>query len=1106
MANHQRFLDHCLSVGQGIPSLLTRALAAGCWLWMLMGLAAPISLAAPPANLQFVHLMNDQGVSVGSVEVITQDHLGYIWIGGSDGLVQYDGYSFVTYRNRPDDDASLSSNIIWDIHEDRKGDLWIATDSGIHLFNRDLGKFKRFQHAANNSNSLVGNSTRSVAEDAKGNLWIATIEGLSRLNPERNSFTNFVYLPGSPNGLTSGELRTLLMDRDGITLWIGHYARGLNRMNTLTGEISAYAYDRQDGSGLNTGKLISIFQDSDGFIWLGTDGAGLNRLNPTKGEFDYLKSSSSADSLSHNVVTSIADDEQGNLWIATEGGLNYLDRATMKFNRYLNNPTLKYSLGSSNLHSVFVDSNHDLWVGNFPAGVNFLDTSKMVFRTYRSDPGNSNSLSQGSVLSIDEYPEGVLWLGTDGAGLNRFDIATEQFTRIPARPEDPQSMKAQAILSVQHAADGSLWMGAWHGGLNHLYPESFKAKQYDFTGVPGELSNDNIWALCLDAKQNLWIGSIGGGVDLLTPGSTKFKNYQKQYPSNSLFFVTWKIFEDHSGNIWIGTNDGLGKYNAEKDRFDFYRHDPKNPKSLSFDVVLDITEDKDKRLWIATRGGGVNVFDSSTGTFTSYRKKDGLPEDIIRSIKADNLGNLWLGSASGLTQFNPETKRVINYNEKNGLQGNLFNFSSAFKTSKGEMLFGGTEGFTIFDPEKLTANNFVPPVAIVDFQIFNKPVSPGAKNSPLTKVVSQTDSITLDHHQGVFSFSFSAMSYRNSEKNQFAYMMEGFEKDWNYVGSDRRIATYTNLNPGVYTFRVKASNNEGVWNQTGTSIKLRILPPPWKTWWAYLLYFLSVVGVLCSYAVSQRQKRRVLEERVKERTEELNQKHEQLEEAYLRLEKISLSDPLTGLSNRRYLQKLLPMDVAKVQREYDDKLNNRSASKTSVDLMFFLLDVDHFKSVNDVYGHAAGDQLLVQFSNLLTKICRETDCIVRWGGEEFLIVSRFSDRNEAAALAERIRLAVEHHEFLLGDGLSLRKTCSIGFACYPFLRDRPKLLSWEQVINTADQALYFAKNSGRNCTIGIMANDATRPEDLYLRMNKDIHKLIESGELTLISGLEDSVE
>ena len=1105
-----RVIESAFTLGRALRSekfgLLQRRWLLTLLVALLVSSVTPVAAEAPPANLQFMRLISEQGLSVGSVEVIYQDHLGYMWFGGTDGLVQYDGYNFTVYRNKPNDSASLSSNIIWDIHEDKSGQLWIATDIGINLFNRSLGNFTYFLHDKDKPNSLVGNSTRSIAEDAAGNLWIATIEGLSKLNKARTLFTNFRYSASDPTSVSSNEIRKLVMDHDGTTLWIGHYSQGLNRLDTLTNTFTRYKSGVTDGSGLSYGNLVSIFQDRDGFLWFGTDGGGLNRFNPAKNAFIYFAAApKNPQALSHAAVAAITDDEQGNLWIATEGGLNYLDRQTLKFNRYLNNPTQKNSLASSNVHSVFVDSNHDLWVGNFPTGVNFLDTANMAFRTYRNDPNNSNSLSNSSILAIDEFPAGTFWLGTDGGGLNRFDLATDTFFHYEQDPKNPESMKNQAILSVQHQADGSLWMGAWHGGLNHFNPKTGEAKQYNFSTTPGSLSNDNVWALC-DDSQKLWIGSIGGGVDTYSYNTHQFSNYHTQYHTNTNFFVTWKIYKDHQGQMWIGTNDGLGRYLPAEDKFKFYRHDPNDPSSISFDAVLDITEDTKQQLWIATRGGGLNLFDNATETFKHFRETDGLPDDVIRSVKADNLGNLWLGSAKGLTQFNPVTKKIVTYTENNGLQGNMFNFSSALKTSSGEMIFGGTGGFTIFDPAKLKANDFVPPVAIVDFQIFNKPVVVGAPDSPLTKLISETSEITLSYQQTVFSFSFSALSYRSSEKNKFAYMMEGFEKDWNYVGTDRRVATYTNLNPGTYNFHVKAANNEGVWNETGRSIKIHILPPPWKTWWAYIIYCLMFAGALYSFANSQRKKvlseqkiNKRLEKKVDERTQELQQKHKLLEEAYLQLEKISLSDPLTGLSNRRYLQKLIPMDVAKVQREYDDKISRRVPRRNSLDLAFFLLDVDYFKSVNDMHGHTAGDQLLIQLSGLLTRVCRETDCLVRWGGEEFLIVSRFSDHHEAPLMAERIREAVAQHEFTLSEGLVLRKTCSIGFASYPFILDNPGVLSWEQVIDTADHALYAAKRSGRNRSVGLVANSNTPQHDLYQKISDDLSGMIERDELTVVA-------
>ena len=350
----------------------------------------------------------------------------------------------------------------------------------------------------------------------------------------------------------------------------------------------------------------------------------------------------------------------------------------------------------------------------------------------------------------------------------------------------------------------------------------------------------------------------------------------------------------------------------------------------------------------------------------------------------------------------------------------------------------------------------------------------------------------------MLSFSFAGLNFRDPEKNQYAYQLEGFDDTWREVGS-QRTALYTNLPSGTFTFRVKASNNDGVWNNEGHNLTLNILPPPWKTWWAYSIYAVCVLMLFRMVLV--RQDRKVLIERKINRDLEVKvaERTAELQDAYAQLEEISLSDPLTGLNNRRYLQKVMPIDVAKVQREYDSNDFNLIPRKASLDITFFVLDVDYFKSVNDIYGHAAGDQLLVQLSDLLKKICREFDFVVRWGGEEFLIVSRFTDRNEAPMMAERIRKSIEQHTFYFADGTPLKKTCSIGFACFPFLPEHPMALSWEHVIDIADRALFAAKRSGRNRSVGLGANDNTREENLYQRITDDLKQLIANEELTVTS-------
>lgn len=1486
-------------------------------------------------HLPFVRLLVDQGISIGSVETIHQDQQGYMWFGGLDGLVRFDGYNWVAFRHDPLDPHSISSNVIWDIFEDHQGVMWVATDGGLNYFDRELGRFTAFRHDEKNPQTIINDYTRSIAEDKEGNLWIATFGGLVRLDKTRQHFTAYQLDEKNENSISSNALRRVLIDRSGI-VWIGHDTAGLNRFDPRTGLFVRYPYNVKTSNGTSGGAVVSIYEDSDGYLWLGLDGGGLNRFDSRQNTFEhFLYDPEQPRGLAHSIVTEVAEDDNGTLWLATEGGLQEFDRKTREFRLYVHSPNEKNSLGSSVIRSLYLDNNNDLWVGNFPTGINFLDSSNRVFQTYRYDPDNTNSLSHGSVLAIEEDTQGNLWLGTDGGGLNHFDRATGKYTHYRHKPKDPTSIGADAVLSIERDYDDSIWLGTWRGGASHFNPQTGKSKNY--TTSPslqeGFIRNENVWSVLNDRQNTLWFATIGGGLNRFSRDTETFKFYRIQHPSKLPFDVVWKVYQDRKNRLWVGTGDGLGLYVPENDYFTFFRNDPANPTSLSFNVVLDMAEDKEGNLWVATRGGGLNKFNDRTNDFTRITKEDGLASDVLHSVVADAMGNLWAGSANGLTRFDPIVKKFNIYNERNGLQGNQFNIGAGTRLSSGEMVFGGTNGFTIFNPAKLEFNNYIPPVAIVDFQIFNKPVAIGAEGSPLSKTISATKEITLDHKQSVFSFSFVAMSYRNSESNRFAYIMEGFETDWNYVDVTRRNATYTNLDAGTYVFRVKAANNQGIWNDEGTSITLHILPPPWKTWWAYTLYLLMFVGILAAFIHTQHKKvvnerkinkrlqqldklkdeflantshelrtplngiiglaeslidgvggaqsdvsrgnlemivssgkrlerlvneildfsklkeqcltlypkaldmhalanvvfalsqpslmgkevqlvnsiskqvplvyadedrvqqilhnlignaikftktgyitvsahlmmehlevcisdtgigipstelehifdsfhqvegsserqyggaglglavtkqlvelhggqikvkstlgrgsrfcftlpllaggneqasadelptrstgahkaekisgenydnvttavtsvsaektrivdteikiprpvvkensqftilvvddehvnrqvlinhlslqeykvvsasnaseaisavrnqnidlvlldvmmpgmsgydvckklrleysshelpiifltaktqvndlvtgfslgandfltkpvsrdellarvnthlelleiTRDLEKKVADRTAELEQKHHQLEAAYQQLEAISLSDPLTGLSNRRYLQKLIPMDVAKVQREYENKLRNTAPDKPALDMAFFLLDVDFFKQVNDRFGHMAGDQLLIQMSALLTKVCRESDCVVRWGGEEFLIVSRFSNRDEAPLMAERIRILIADHTFELNEGLTLQKTCSIGYACYPFLREQPLALSWEQVIDTADRALYAAKKSGRNRSVGLVASDHLSPDNLYPRISHDIKLLINQQELKVISDDQNSL-
>ena len=498
-----------------------------------------------------------------------------------------------------------------------------------------------------------------------------------------------------------------------------------------------------------------------------------------------------------------------------------------------------------------------------------------------------------------------------------------------------------------------------------------------------------------------------------------------------------------------------------------------------------VFEDSKNRLWVGTNGGGLNLFDYVSETFKAVTESDGLPSNIIQAIVEDNDGNLWLATNNGITRYNHDTGEISTYDKNYGLQGNEFNVGSAYKARNGDLIFGGLDGYTRFNPRDIQENSIIPPVVFTDIEILNQPVAIEPSGS-LEKSIVVAEQIHLNYLQNILTLKFAALNYRNSENNVYAYKLEGFDKDWYSVGQ-KRSATYTNLDAGTYTFKVRAANNEGVWNELGKELKIIVTPPPWKTWWAYSLYALLVLGVIFTYVSYQTRINRLLEEKVRDRTAELEAANE-------KLEAVSLSDPLTGLGNRRFLEKFISADIAQISRKHRDwQSDGNYGEPNDCDVAFYLIDVDHFKSVNDTYGHSVGDKVLITIANLLKDINRESSYVIRWGGEEFLLVSRFVDRHHTDKLADRILDAVRKTKFEMSDGRQLNLTCSIGFSILPYSDDENHIVDWKRTIDVADIALYAAKNSGRNGWVGTNISKRT------IQSPEEFHELVRQGKVTVYS-------
>ena len=1053
-------------------------------------------------NIRFRHITPEDGLSQSTVLAIVQDREGLMWFGTQEGLNRYDGYEFETFSPEPDDTGSRTMPIVRALYEDRSGVLWVGTDGGLHRFDRSTSKFVRYENDPTNPLSLSSNGVRVIYEDRDGSIWLGTEGGgLNRFDRESQTFTRFNHNPSNPTSLRSDYIRSLVQDREGA-LWVGTEGGGLNRMDTATGRFRHFVHDPQNPRSLGSDLVRVVYQDRDGTIWIGTGDAGVDRFDPdTEGFRHFRHSPKEPRSLANDLVRAIRQDSRGTLWVATDGGLCEYRPQSGNFNRYVHDPTDPVSLVENRVTAIYEDRGAVLWVGTY-GGVNSWNVGTGFFSHYKNDGSSPNQVSGNLIQAFAEsLDDRVLWISAYGDGLNRLDRKTGRFTRYRSRPNDPKSLADDRVMSLAVDREGIVWAGMFDAGLDRLDPRTGVFTHFrNDPENPRSLSRNAVTRIYEDRDGVLWVGTYKGGLNRLDRRTGEFIRYQHD-PSNPTSLSNDRVLgitEGEDGVLWIGTDGGgLNRFDPETGTFSHYRHDAADPASLSSDNVWVVHRDRMARLWVGTQGGGLNRWEPAArqahvGRFKRYDTEDGLPSAIINGILEDDSGLLWISTNRGISRFSPETEAFKNYDATAGLQSE-FNHGAFFRASDGEMFFGGGNGFNSFYPNLVRENPHAPPVTLTAFLKFNQPVDLGA---PTTDVRE----ISLTHKDSVVAFEFAALDYTAPEKNRYRYMLEGFDEDWIDAGRLRR-ATYTNLSPRSYTFRVKAANNDGVWNEEGLAVRVKMIPPPWRTWWANGIYGLMVVGLLYAYARRQAQKlereaeyNRKLSLEVEVRTQELAQRNKDLEAFNSKLEEASLTDSLTGFWNRRFLLQQIPKEIAQVDRTYEPMgLDGKENRQPKSSLLFLMFDLDGFKGLNDTYGHAAGDRVLIQVRQMLIDACRQSDTIIRWGGDEFLLVGRNADPQTAEGLAERIRSVMEEKKFDVGLEQTVHLSCSIGFAFYPFDPARPTFFSWEQVIGVADRALYVAKESGRNIWAGILSTSRGRPADLFKRLNEDLETLVTEG-------------
>jgi signal transduction histidine kinase/ligand-binding sensor domain-containing protein len=815
-------------------------------------------------DIRFSRLSTAQGLSQTQVAQIVQDDQGFMWFGTQYGLDRYDGYEFRVFTHDPARENSLSCVFIHSLFKDRSGTLWVGCDQFLDRFDSVHETFTHYRIDAGE----VGNYVSEISQDRTGVLWLATGSGLFGLNPDTGRTFHYVHDPSNPSSLASNQVRCALEDRTG-RFWV---ADGENLEE----------FDRESGRVLSRTRLsegiraVSFYEDHLGIFWItyitSSSGSGLaaldrstNRLIPYS-----IYDQRSGKDIPAGFMAAVEDNSK-TLWLSGDGaGLLKLDRERGVFIRYRNYPENPESIAEDRVMSVCGDREGNVWVGLLTSEPNFFRTERAPFMPLvtRSNP---RSHGEKIVDAVYEDHDHVLWIATPGA-LNRINRTSAEFTSY-----QPPGL-ASDVIAITEDSGGGLWIGTYGAGMSRFDRRTGRFKTYlHESDNPSSLSNNIVSRMLIDHAGTMWVGTYNG-LDRFDPRNESFIVYKRDTKSDDEVYANFS--EDKSGSLWMGGWRGLNRFDPKTAQFTVYAHRVDDPSSLSDNAVTSTYVDHSGNLWVSTENG-LNQLNRESGTFTHYYVKDGLPTNAVSCILEDQFGMLWMSTNRGLSRFDPIVKKFTNYSTVDGLPGNDFTgWDACFKSSSGEMFFGGFSGGVAFFPDKVISTSYPLPLVLTDFQLAGSSVEVGP-NSPLRKSISYATDVTLDHNQNIFSLSFAALTYFNPDANRYRYKLEALDRDWIEVGSDRRVVSYTTLPAGRYTFHVQSATRQGVWNEPGLALGVTILPPWWGTFWFRLLCIVATVSILWTlYLIRLKQMeaeiRARLEERLGERERIARELHDTL--------------------------------------------------------------------------------------------------------------------------------------------------------------------------------------------------------------------------------------
>jgi diguanylate cyclase (GGDEF)-like protein len=992
-----------------------------------------VALAAALESPRFTRLSVEDGLSQSSVQHILQDRSGRLWFGSQEGLNRYDGYRFTVHRAR-DQQGFLHDHEISSLIEDAGGDLWVGTARGLYRHDLQTGRFDGVAAPANGLHILQlvqggdGRLFFFAASDAR--LWVFDPAAADR--PAR------ALTDGAFSAVTQV---TALARGQGSTIWAAAQGR-LFKVDLTSAERDA----RLTEVLRDLGSVSVLATDSGGDVWIGrSDGAELLRYRPADGRVDPFPQ------VPRNTLA-ILPGKKGEIWIgARKGGLTRLDPKSGQLVTFRHDPEDAASLSTDDVAEIYEDANGSLWIGTWNGGVNRFDPRAQGFRSFKYRERIPESLPANDVTAMTEMADGSLWLISRGGIVAAGDPASGRFRSATTLP-------VRGRFAALESLAGRLLVGTSRGLVMLDTPSGREVPLDAALGAHG-LDRRPIAAI-RGAPGVAWFASGKELFRVAGDGASGAVSLMRfDVPIAGSVTALSSIFPaTGSGRLWIGSDRGevvRAEWNAAGAAVELRSLDRVEPAAReSFaarGLVAALHEDPHGRLWVGTRRGLGRV-ELISGKVSWLGQPDGIPSTNISGIVTGGDGQLWIAHNRGLTRMEPASGAITQFGERDGAQGTGY-AEGAWAAGRSGLIYFAGQGVTAFDPRDVGISPYHPRIVFTALEILHRAVAPRwlDPGSPLERAIDAQSEVTLDPDATVFAVEMAPLHYADPPSNRLMYRLEGFDPDWIETEAFNRVATYTNLAPGTYVLHARAGTKNGLWSEREATLVIHLLPPWWRTRGALALWSAMALVAAALVLTSARRRARV--------------KLALLERDTLRRE--SLTDPLTGLHNRRFLMSWLEKEMPKVVREYRAK--GAAGAAPGADLLLLLVDVDHFKSINDRHSHAVGDRVLTRIAGVLTEHVRGSDLAVRWGGDEFLVVTRSFERTRAAESAERLRAAVEALGSKPAAAGDPPATVSIGFAPFPFLPHQPDALTWEQTLELADHALHVTKQRRRNSYTGLRA-------------------------------------